>query len=229
MTNLAKLEKAIGVKFKNKNLLKEALTHSSYVNENPGWTLSHNERLEYLGDAVLGLAVGEFLFKKYPAAAEEQLTSFRAALVNYRMLAQVARELDLEDYLFLSRGEAKNKGRAREVILADALEAVIGAIYLDRNYKSVQKFIAKHLLEHLEEVMANKLYQDPKSRLQELVQEKSKTTPLYRVLGEEGPEHQKKFSVGVFVDGQLLAKGKGSSKSEAERQAAQTALLKINE
>lgn len=224
MTNLVKLEKKIGIKFKNKNLLKEALTHRSYLNENPSWPMPHNERLEYLGDAVLELVVSDFLFRKYPLSPEGELTSFRAALVNYQMLGQVGREIGLENYLFLSRGEAKDKGKAREVILANALEAVIGAIYLDRNYKTAQKFINKYVLKHLEEVLIKGLYQDPKSRLQEIVQDKLRITPIYKVLEEHGPDHRKKFLVGVFYGSKLVAEGLGNSKHEAERAAAQTAL-----
>lgn len=225
--DISKLEKKLGIKFKSKNLLKEALTHRSYLNENPHWPVNHNERLEYLGDAVLELVVTEFLFRTYPDAPEGQLTSFRAALVNYQMLAEVARETGLENYILLSRGEAKDKGKAREVILANALEAVIGALYLDSNYKAAKKFIDKFVLIHLAEVMKKGLYQDPKSRLQEIIQEKFKVTPIYRVLEEAGPAHQKKFLVGVFYDNKLIAKGSGSSKQEAEREAAAAALLKF--
>jgi ribonuclease-3 len=227
--NLTKLQKKISLVFKSKNLLEEALTHRSYLNENPSWPVPHNERLEYLGDAVLELAVSEFLFHNYPDAPEGQLTSFRAALVNYQMLGQIAREIGLGDYLLLSRGEAKDTGKAREVILANALEALIGAVYLDRGYRLAKKFIAKCVLSHLQEILEFGLYQDAKSHLQEIIQEKFKITPSYRVLEEYGPDHQKKFLVGVFCDDELIAKGAGSSKQEAERKAAEAALEKLKE
>ena len=174
---LKKIEKSLGVVFKNEDLLKEALTHRSYLNENPAWPLPHNERLEYLGDAVLELIVTEFLFKTYPQYEEGKLTSLRAALVNYQILARVAREIDLEKFIFLSRGEAKDFGKAREVILANAIEAIFGAIYLDRGYAPAKKVIKKIVLSHLEEVITKGLYRDPKSFFQELVQNKFKITP----------------------------------------------------
>jgi len=225
--NLTKLQKKINFVFKNKDLLKEALTHRSFLNENPLWPFSHNERLEYLGDAVLELVVSEFLFYKYPKASEGQLTSFRAALVNYQMLSKIAREIDLENYLFLSRGEAKDTGKARDVILANTMEALIGAIYLDAGYKAAKKFITKYVLSRLQEIIDSGLYQDVKSHLQEIIQEKLKITPSYRVLKESGPDHQKKFLVGVYFGDKLIAKGLGSSKQEAERKAAEEALTKI--
>lgn len=225
--DIGKFERKIGVKFTEKRLLKEALTHRSYLNENPSWPVPHNERLEYFGDAVLELAVSEFLFHNYPDAPEGRLTSFRAALVNYQMLGQIAREIGLENYLFLSRGEAKDTGKAREVILANALEALIGAVYLDRSYRSAKKFIAKYVLSHLQEVLEYGLYQDTKSHLQEIIQEKFKITPSYQVLEEHGPDHQKKFLVGVFCGDDLIAKGTGSSKQEAECKAAEAALEKL--
>jgi len=225
--NLNKLQKEINFVFKNKNLLKEALTHRSFLNENPSWPLPHNERLEYLGDAVLELVVSEYLFNKYKKAPEGKLTSLRAALVNYQMLSKVAREINLEDYLFLSKGEAKDTGKARDVILANTIEALIGAIYLDKGYRAVKRFITKYVLSHLQEVIELGLYQDAKSHLQEVIQEKFKITPSYRVLEESGPDHQKKFLVGVYFGDKLIAKGLGSSKQEAERKAAEEALTKI--
>lgn len=227
ISNLNKLEKNIGVRFKNKRLLKEALTHRSYLNENPSWPASHNERLEYLGDAVLELAVTEHLFETYAEAPEGQLTSLRAALVNYQMLGQIAKEISLGDYILLSRWEAKDKGKAREVILANALEALIGAIYLDHNYRTAKKFVNVYVLSHLKEIFEKGLYQDPKSHLQEIIQEKFKITPSYRVLEESGPDHQRRFLVGVFCGDKLVAKGLGSSKQEAERKAAEEALASM--
>ena len=218
------LENKIGIEFENKNLLKEALTHRSYLNENPRSPIPHNERLEYLGDAVLELVVTEYLFEKYPNYEEGEMTSLRAALVNYQMLGKVAREISLEDFILLSRGEAKDVGKARDVILANALEALIGAVYLDRGYEVVKNLIVKIVLTHLEEVLEKELHRDPKSLLQEIVQERSRVTPTYKVLSEKGPDHQKEFLVGVFFGDKAIAEGNGSSKQEAETRAAEAAL-----
>lgn len=220
------LEKKIGVIFKNKALLKEALTHRSYLNENPSWG-QHNERMEFLGDSVLELITSDFLYKKYSDRNEGDLTVLRAALINYQMLAQVAREIDLEKDIFLSKGEAKDMGRGREAILADAFEALLAAIYLDRGYKIAEDFIQKFLLTHLEEIEENQLYKDPKSVLQEIIQEQSRVTPTYQVLEESGPDHQKIFRVGVYVGEKLIAEGKGLSKQEAEINAASQALISL--
>jgi len=219
-----KLEQKTGVKFKNKELLKEALTHRSYLNENPHWPLPDNERLEFLGDAVLELVTTEFLYHTFPDYQEGELTSLRAALVNYEMMARVAKEICLDEFILLSRGEAKDLGKAREVILANSIEALIGAVYLDRGYEISKKFINAVLLKHLEEVIERKLYQDPKSLLQEIIQEKSRVTPIYKVLEESGPDHQRNFLVGVYAGTKLLARGNGFSKQEAERKAAEAAL-----
>ena len=224
--DISKLEKTIGIEFKNKNLLKEALTHRSYLNENPSWG-KHNERLEFLGDSVLELITSEFLYEKYPNENEGQLTVLRAALINYQMLAQVAREIELENYLLLSKGEAKDTGKGREAILADAFEALLAAIYLDRGYKISENFVIKFVLPHLDEIEKKQLYKDPKSLLQEMIQEQSKLTPTYKVLEENGPDHQRIFRVGVYVGEKLIAEGKGSSKQEAEINAASQALSSL--
>lgn len=221
--NVSNLEKKIGVIFKSKSLLKEALTHRSYLNENPSWG-QHNERLEFLGDSVLELVTSDFLYKKYPGQNEGDLTVLRAALINYQMLARAAREIDLESYIFLSKGEAKDIGKGREAILADAFEALLAAIYLDRGYEIAEDFIQKFLLPHLEEIEKKQLYRDPKSLLQEIIQEQSRVTPTYQVLEESGPDHQKIFRVGVYVGEKLIAEGKGLSKQEAEINAASQAL-----
>ncbi len=222
--DFANLEQKIGVVFKNKDFLKESLTHRSYLNENPKWGLPHNERLEFLGDAVLELASTEALFNRFPDLPEGDLTSIRAALVNYQMLAVVAKEINLDEFILLSRGEAKDTGKAREVILANAFEALLGAIYLDAGYAVSQKFVEKFVMNHLEEVMKNKLYKDPKSLFQEIIQEKMKITPEYKVLSEKGPDHAKIFTVGVYCGDKLTAQGEGSSKQEAEVEAARNAL-----
>lgn len=224
MLDFANLEQKIGVVFKNKDFLKESLTHRSYLNENPKWGLPHNERLEFLGDAVLELASTEALFNRFPDLPEGDLTSIRAALVNYQMLAIIAKEVSLDDFILLSRGEAKDTGKAREVILANAFEALLGAVYLDAGYAISQNFVEKFVMNHLEEVMKNKLYKDPKSLFQEIIQEKMKVTPNYEVLSEKGPDHAKIFTVGVYCDDKLMAQGEGSSKQEAEVEAAKEAL-----
>lgn len=221
-------ENKINVNFGNKNLLKEALTHRSYINENPKWDVPHNERLEFLGDAVLELTVTENLFKAYPDYSEGDLTSIRAALVNYQILSKIARDINLEKAIFLSKGESKDSDRAKEVILANALEAVIGAIYLDQGYQATEKFIKENILTLLPEIIEKRLYEDPKSLLQEIVQEKLKITPVYEVLSETGPDHAKIFEVGVYFEKELGGKGKGFSKQEAEVEAAKEALKKLN-
>lgn len=222
--DLTKLEKSLGHKFKDGDLLKEALTHRSYLNENPKWGLPHNERLEFLGDAVLELAATEELFNRFPEAPEGQLTSLRAALVNYQMMAEVARAIGLDKYVLLSRGEAKDTGKAREVILANAIEAVIGAMYLDSDYKTARQAVVDSVIVRLDEVLKKELYRDPKSLLQEKTQAVTKITPIYKVLSEVGPDHAKVFTVGAYLGEKLLATGKGASKQEAEVEAAREAL-----
>lgn len=223
-TKIDEFQKKLGLKFKNVALLKEALTHRSYLNEHPNWSLPHNERLEYLGDAVLELAVSEELFKKFPNYPEGQLTVLRAALVNYQILAKIAEEIGLDNFVLMSRGEVKDTGKAREVILANAIEAVIGAIYLDLGFPACETFIKKFIMKHLDEVIKTKSYKDAKSELQEIIQERLRVTPTYKVLEESGPAHQRTFKIGVYFDGDLIADGMGSSKQEAEIEAARNAL-----
>jgi len=224
MKDFSSLEKKLDLKFKNKDLLIQAFTHRSYLNENPDFYLSHNERLEFLGDAVLELVVTEYSYQSYPDKPEGELTNWRAALVNAKMLANVAQELGFNGFVLLSRGEEKEIGKARLYILANAFEALIGAIYLDQGYKNCQEFIKKHLLRKLPEIIKKGLYRDVKSRFQEEAQERAKTTPTYKVLDEWGPDHAKHFIVGVFLEEELIAKGEGSSKQEAEEDAAREAL-----
>ncbi|MCX6788800.1 MAG: ribonuclease III [bacterium] len=218
------LEEKLNIVFNNQDLLKEALTHRSYLNENQSWGYKNNERLEYLGDAVLELIVTENLFSRFPDFQEGYLTSLRAALVNYQMLGRVAKEITLDKYLYLSKGESKDFGKAREVILANAIEALFGAIYLDRGYDVTRDFVIRILLSHLDEVIEKRLYLDPKSLLQEFVQDKYKLTPTYSVIKEEGPDHQKIFLVGVFIGDKKAAEATGSSKQEAETKSALVAL-----
>lgn len=223
MKDLSKLEKSLGVEFKNKDLLLQALTHRSYLNENSKFYLDHNERLEFLGDAVLELAVTQYLYKNYENP-EGELTSWRASLVNSKMLSIVARDLGVNDFLMLSRGEAKDTGRAREYILANAMEAMIGAIYLDQEFDVAEEFIKKYIIPKLPEIIEKELYKDPKSRFQEESQERVGITPTYEVLDEHGPDHAKQFTIGVFLEKDLIAKGEGNSKQEAQEKAAEYAL-----
>lgn len=218
------LENIIGYTFKKKDLLVEALTHRSYLNENTKWHLPHNERMEYLGDAVLELAVTESLFKKFPNEAEGKMTVLRAALVNYQMLARIGDGLRLEDFILMSKGEKGGSIKAREVILANAIEALIGALYLDGGFPVAEKFINKFVLTHLEEVLKTGSYRDAKSELQELIQEKNKITPSYAVIDETGPAHEKEFRIGVYFGDELIAEGRGASKQEGEIEAAKEAL-----
>lgn len=229
MARIEQLEKLLNVEFKNISLLKEALTHRSYLNEHPDWPLQRNERLEYLGDAVLELTVSEALFERYPASQEGKLTSLRAALVNYQILAKVAHTMELEDYLYLSRGESRDQGKAREVILANAVEAVLGAIYLDQGYQRTKEVIEMFVLSRLDEVIEKELYRDPKSVLQEIIQEKHKITPTYRLIEEDGPDHNKRFLMGAYVNEEQISTGRGASKQEAETAAAQSALAVMEE
>lgn len=218
------LEKKLNIKFKNKDLLIQAFCHRSYLNESPGFYLSHNERLEFLGDAVLELVITEHLYKKYPQKPEGELTNWRASLVNAKMLSEVAKKLGFNDFLLLSKGEAQETGKARQYILANTFEAFVGATYLDRGYKKCDEFIKKYLLIELPDIIKNNLFKDSKSRFQEEAQEKVGITPTYKVMKEWGPDHAKHFTIGVFLDNELIAKGEGSSKQEAEEVAAKNAL-----
>ena len=223
MTNIEELQEKIGVKFKNEDLLLESLTHRSYINENPGWRLDHNERMEFLGDAVLELSVTDHLYRNYPNP-EGELTNWRAAIVNAVILAKISAKFDLNDYIMLSRGEAKDTGRARQYILANAIEAVIGAIYLDQGYDAADEFIKRFIIGELAEIINQKLYRDAKSRFQEEAQEKVGVTPTYEVMKEWGPDHARNFVVGVYLGKELIAEGEGLSKQEAQQQAAEKAL-----
>ena len=217
-------EEAIGITFVDQTLLRQAFTHRSYLNEHRGEVVGHNERLEFLGDAVLELISTHFLYTRFPEKDEGELTAYRAALVNAVICAEVAIALGMNDYLLLSKGEAKDQGRARGVLLANAFEALIGAIYLDQGYEVTQAFVERHLLQKIDEIVKNRLWQDSKSTLQEKVQEHDGVTPLYSVLKETGPDHDKHFLVGVFARDTKLAEGDGKSKQEAEQAAARAAL-----
>jgi len=224
MKDVSVLEKKLNIKFKNKDLLIQAFVHRSYLNENSDFHLHHNERLEFLGDAVLELIVTEELYKDYPDKPEGELTNWRASLVNSKILFRIAKELNFSDFLLLSKGQSKEVGKARSYILANAFEAVIGAIYLDIGYDTAKQFIKKNLMKELPNILEKGLYKDAKSRFQERAQEKTGITPSYKVLKERGPDHAKHFNVGVFLEKKLIAKGEGFSKQEAEESAAKKAL-----
>jgi len=218
------LEKKLNIKFKNKDFLIQAFVHRSYLNENPDFYLPHNERLEFLGDAVLELVVTEYLYQNYPKKSEGELTNWRAALVNSKELAKVSKNLEFNDFLLLSKGEAKETGKARQYILANTFEAFIGAVYLDQGYQACKNFIEEYLIKELPEIIEKGLYKDAKSRFQEEAQERLRITPTYKILEEWGPDHAKHFISGVFLGKQLIAKGEGSSKQESEEEAAKNAL-----
>ncbi len=225
--NQPELEKVLGIKMKNPDLYLSAFTHRSYLNENRGFHLPHNERLEFLGDAVLELVATEYLYTHYNHP-EGELTNFRSALVNYKTLSAIAKRLNLEKFLLMSRGEAKDIGRARQVILANCIEAVIGALYLDLGYAETAKFIEREVLTELPEIIEGGSYLDPKSKLQELVQEKRGVTPTYGVISESGPDHNKVFIVGAYIGPDEAGRGTGPSKQEAELAAAEDALKQNN-
>lgn len=217
-------EQEAGVTFQNKELLQQAFTHRSYINEHRSAINQHNERLEFLGDAVLELVITDFLYHKYPTKPEGELTSYRAALVNSETCSRVASTLHFNDYLLLSRGEAKDTGRARQYILADTFEAVIGAIYLDQGYAAARDFISSHLSPLIEEVVEKGTWVDAKSKFQEQAQEHTGITPTYETIEESGPDHDKHFSVGVYLGDELVATGTGNAKQEAEQEAAKRGL-----
>jgi ribonuclease-3 len=224
MTAPSTLEATLGAAFQNPALLEQALVHRSYLNENPGFALGHNERLEFLGDAVLELVVTEYLYRNYPNP-EGELTNWRASLVNAKMLADIAGRVGLNDYLKLSRGEAKEANtKARQYILANAFEAVVGAIYLDQGFGVAAEFVTRFVISRLPYVLEHELYRDPKSQFQEAAQERVGVTPTYRVLSEVGPDHAKVFTIGIYLGDELVASGTGASKQEGEEAAARAAL-----
>jgi len=224
MKELKKLEKNLGLSFKNQDFLKSSIVHRSYINEHKNFPLDHNERLEFLGDAVLEMVTTEYLYKNYPNP-EGELTNWRASLVNAKMLAEIASALEIEEFLYMSKGEKQDANpKARNYILANAMEAIIGAIYLDQGMKAADKFISDNILIKLPHILENHLYQDPKSKFQEKSQEFFSTTPVYKVLEENGPDHNKFFKVGVYLENELIAEGEGTSKQEAQVDAAQKAI-----
>lgn len=217
--------KTLGLSFSNLELLEEAFTHRSYLNEHKD-AKAHNERLEFLGDAVLELSATRFLYDQFPEKPEGELTAYRAALVNTYSIGEVADMLGINDMLLLSKGEKRDTGRARQIILANAFEALIGALYLDQGYEAADAFLHKHLYPKLEGIIAARSYQDAKSRFQEIAQDKKGITPNYKTIREDGPDHDREFTVGVFIGEKEIARGVGKSKQEAEQKAAQAGLDK---
>lgn len=224
MIDFSSFEEKNNLNFKNKDLIKQAFIHRSYINENPGTGMHHNERLEFLGDAVLELVTTEELFRRYPDKSEGELTAIRAAMVNTNSISEAAAALGMNDYLLLSKGEARDTGKARDYILANTFEAMIGAIYLDRGYDESEKFIEMSLFTKIENIVSKKLWRDAKSLIQEKSQEAIGITPRYEVLEESGPDHDKSFVIGIFLGASLSGKGSGKSKQEAEQAAARAAL-----
>lgn len=221
------LERRLGVTFNDRKLLKQALVHSSYVNENPHAAPESNERLEFLGDAVLGLVVADQLFATYPGQDEGQLTELRTLLVRRDTLAKAARRLKLGDELFLGRGEEAGGGRHRPTNLAHAYEALVGAVFLDRGLKTAHRFVRRSLQPEFESLPARPFPFDPKSRLQEMSQSRYQMPPQYRVVEAAGPDHARRFTVEVLVNGRVMGTGEGLSKQEAEKEAARAALAHL--
>lgn len=217
-------EEKIGISFKDKSLLRQAFTHRSYLNENKANGSEHNERLEFLGDAVLELVITDFLYNKFKDMNEGELTSLRSALVNADTCARVASALGANDFLLLSKGESKDTGRARQYILANTLESLIGAIYIDQGYEVARQFILSHLTPLTDEIVSEGSWIDSKSLFQEKAQENESTTPTYKTLKESGPDHDKHFTVGVYLGTKLYGEGDGKSKQDAEQAAAREAL-----
>lgn len=222
--DLSKFETDSMISFRDKGLLRQAFTHRSYLNENRATGLLHNERLEFLGDAVLELVITDYLYKRFTEMNEGELTSLRSALVNWDTCAAVAQKLGVNDYLLLSKGESKDTGRARQYILANACEALIGAIYMDQGLNAAQDFIMKHFSPLTDEIVEKGTWIDAKSLFQARAQEHEGVTPTYKTLREEGPDHDKHFVVGVFLNNDKAGEGQGRSKQDAEQEAARDAL-----
>jgi ribonuclease III len=224
MKDFTPFETALGISFADKSLLERAFIHRSYINENPRSGREHNERLEFLGDAVIELIVTDYLFRQYQTHTEGELTAYRSSLVNAVIMAEVAHELGMNDYLLLSKGEQKDTGRARQTILANTYESFVGALYMDQGYDVCKTFILNTLVPRLEDIIKKKSWKDAKSQIQEEAQERVGVTPSYQVIGESGPDHDKFFTIGVFFADKKIAEGKGRSKQEAEQKAALAAL-----
>jgi ribonuclease-3 len=227
MNPLQEFQDRLGIHFNDISLLERAFIHRSYLNEHPKLGLEHNERIEFLGDAVLELVVTDFLYRTYPNP-EGDLTNWRSALVKTESLAAVAENLNISEYFKLSRGESKGNARSHALISANAVEAIIGATYLDQGYDVAKKFITEHVISRLKDILESGTWMDPKSKFQELAQERFGLTPNYRVEGETGPDHDKVFSIGVYVGDTKYGQGSGSSKQAGQQEAAALALAKLD-
>ena len=224
MKNFEEVEKKIGESYKNKDLLIQAFCHKSYLNENPDFYLENNERLEFLGDAVLEMIITEYLYKNFLEKDEGVMTKLRASLINTKTLAEVAKQLEFQNFILLSKGETRTVDHFKQSMLADLFEAVVGSLFLDRGYSACKRFIKNNLINKLDEIIKNELYKDFKSQLQETIQAKEGITPNYKVIRSWGPDHLRNFIVGVYLNEKLIAEGEGKSKQEAEIDAAQQAL-----
>jgi ribonuclease-3 len=227
MIDIAKAEQSLNVTFSDKALLQRALTHRSYLNENPDYPLEDNERLEFLGDAILDFITAEYLYNHFPEMAEGQLTNLRSALVRTETLAYFATELNLGDYLFLGRGEEECGGRQRRAILCDAFEAFVGALYLEQGLDFTRQYVYKLIEPELEGILSLDTQKDAKSQLQEIVQSRYQLTPTYRTIKEEGPDHAKEFTVEALIGDKAYGRGRGFSKQTAAQAAAQQALATL--
>jgi len=221
------LAKKLGLKFSDKSLLERALTHRSYLNEKKNEKLHHNERLEFLGDAVLELIISEHLFSAYPERAEGELTSFRAATVKTDTLALVSRELNFGEHLRMSKGEEATGGRDKDYLLANTFESVLGSIYIDQGYESCKKFVSEVLIPRIENIVENRLDIDAKTEFQEIAQARYRLTPTYKLVVAKGPDHEKTFTMAIMVGDDEFGRGAGPSKQKAEEKAAQKALEKV--
>ncbi len=219
-------EKRFGISFKNRGLLEQAFTHRSYINENKNSGLEHNERLEFLGDAVLELITTEFLYDKFPEVSEGILTAYRSALVRTETISRVARKMGMNELLKLSKGEARDEGKARDYILANTFEAFLGALHLDQGYEVTKRIVADLLFQEIEDIIETGSWKDSKSRVQEYAQEAYKETPRYEILSATGPDHDKHFTVAVYFGDKEIARGEGKSKQQAQQDAAKNALEK---
>lgn len=224
MEKLNDIQKNIGLDFQNPELLEIALTHRSYLNEHPGAKIQNNERQEYLGDAVLELIISDYIFRKYPDKAEGELTSIRSAVVRTESLAEESRKLGIGEHLRMSKGEEDSGGKDKDYLLANAYEAVLGAIYLDSGMESCVQFVTRTLIPKIDNIVENNLFIDPKTQAQEIIQSKYKTTPTYEIVKEEGPDHDKKFTVALLINKKEKAQGQGTSKQKAEESAALAAI-----
>jgi ribonuclease III len=228
MNNYEEIEKKLGIVFKDKTLLDVALTHRSYLNEHKEASLQNNERIEFLGDAVLELIISSYLFKSYPNKSEGELTNIRAAVVRTESLAEESRNLGIGEYLRMSKGEKESGGRDKDYLLANTFEAVLGAIYQDQGIDVCKDYLERTLLKKVDRIVENNLFIDPKTQAQEIIQAQFKVTPIYEVIKQEGPDHDKKFTVALKINNKEIAVGTGSSKQKAEEEAAKTTVELLN-